>query len=77
MKYILLIGAILFVGCSDKKNETFQTVNYYNTHPKERTARLEECKTLSEMTHTLEKDCKNATASYRSTRPTKYSPSDF
>jgi len=63
-----IIGLFTFVvlsGCSkEKKEETFKTVSYYDTHKNKRDVRLEECQTMKEMTEIIMTDCANANTSY-------------
>jgi len=65
--FLSSLSLIFLNACSDKKEEkqekTFKTVNYYDTHKKERDSRLQECQTMKEMTKTILIDCENANTS--------------
>ena len=84
MKTTLLL-AIIFLGlngCGDsnkteKKEETFKTVNYYDTHTKERDARTKECATMKNMTKTIMIDCENAHNSYLKTQSSRFDAGDI
>lgn len=52
----------LFLGCG---NESFNTVKYYKAHPKERDARIIECKNALKMTAIEKQDCQNAYTALR------------
>jgi len=73
---IFVLLPILFLsGCfNEKKNDTFRTVEYYDTHPKERDTRLKECKNLVDITENVMRDCGNADTSYSSTKSPIYTP---
>lgn len=59
---LLSLLPFLFFGCGD---ESFNTVKYYKAHPKERNARIIECKDALKMTAAQKKDCQNAAEALR------------
>ena len=65
--FLSLLALIFLSACSDKKEEkqeeTFKTVNYYDTHKKIRDSRLQECKEINDMTEIILIDCENAKTS--------------
>ena len=67
MMSILLLGFIS--SCSKTKKETFHTVSFYKAHTKMRDKRIEECKFMTEMTNTIQKDCEHAYESIHHTAP--------
>ena len=66
---LAFIGAgvtlLAFNGCNseNKKEDTFRTVEYFNSNKKIRNNRLDECKQMKTMNETIEKDCNNANIS--------------
>ena len=70
---LVLTVAILLTNCSNKKEETtFNTIDYYNAHPKKRDARRKECVTMKVMTRNIQIDCNNANSSYIKKQSAEY-----
>jgi len=59
---LLFLFPFLFLGCGD---ESFNTVKYYKAHPKERDARIIECKNALKLTAIQQQDCQNANTASR------------
>jgi len=71
-KTMILIPLICAMGYGNDflREGTFKTVYYYENNFKIAEKRVEECKTLNEMTFAIEKDCDNAKTAFR--RSKKY-----
>ena len=70
---ILILLPILLLGfissCSKTQKKTFHTVDYYSDNPKIRDRRIKECKAMTEMTNSIQKDCEHAYESTHHTAP--------
>ncbi len=73
MKKIIILIILISINSNAEtylKKETFKTTYFYLKNPKITEKRVEECKTLNEMTFAIERDCENAKIAFR--RSKKY-----
>jgi len=68
MKKIMIIIPLIYInsfGDVELKSGTFKTKYFYINNPNITEKRVEECKTMNEMTFAIEKDCSNALSAKR------------
>jgi len=79
MKKIMIIIPLIYInsfGDVELKSGTFKTKYFYINNPNITEKRVEECKTMNEMTFAIERDCENAKIVFRRSKRNKAN-SDF